>query len=274
MSTQTSNDTVAEPEAPQPVDLKPSSLGDIKPISFAALLRVEMRKQLDTRSGQWLLLAVGIIAVIVLIVTVFVDTGSWSWMTFFNNTSQPLLLLIPVIAILAATSEWSNKTAMTTFALEPRRARVMWAKVITSLVLGMGLLLFIFLLAAPMSWIGSQVQGVDANFEINTWFVWGFFAAMAISMLLGSAFGLALMNAPVAIVSYFIFPTLLTVAGFLITSIQEFMSWIDINATLTPLILGVEPTGEEWQKIAVSSVVWIVIPLAIGFWRSVKREVK
>lgn len=279
MSTQTSTGTPAEAGREAAVELKQSDLGPIKSIPFTSLLGVEFRKQLDTRSGQWLLIAVAAIAAIVMAVTIFVETGidpaeSWTWMTFFNNTSQPLLALIPIIAILAATSEWSAKTAMTTFALEPRRARVIWAKIISSFVIGMGLLTFIFLLAAPMSWVGSMVNGVDANFEINNWMVLGFFAAMAISMLLGSAFGLVLMNAPVAIVSYFILPTLLTLVGFLITSLATFMSWIDVNSAILPLIMGMEPTSEEWQKIAVSSVIWIVIPIAIGFWRSMKREVK
>ena len=44
-------------------------------------------------------------------------------------------LLLPVMGILLVTSEWSQRTDMTTFALEPHRSRVIMAKLVTGVVL-------------------------------------------------------------------------------------------------------------------------------------------
>jgi len=44
-----------------------------------------------------------------------------------------LTILLPVVSILTLTSEWSQRTALTTFTQEPRRTRVINAKVTVSL---------------------------------------------------------------------------------------------------------------------------------------------
>ena len=46
----------------------------------------------------------------------------------------PMALLLPVMAILSVTSEWSQRSGLTTFTLVPHRGRVIWAKMVVSIV--------------------------------------------------------------------------------------------------------------------------------------------
>ena len=103
-------------------------------IPFTRLVQVEFRKSWDTKASFWLLFAIGavvlaaeLIAAIVLAVNddghTVVDLG-----TFAGVAGFVCELMLPVVAILLVTSEWSQRTAMVTFALEPRRDRVITAK--------------------------------------------------------------------------------------------------------------------------------------------------
>ena len=56
---------------------------------------------------------------------------------FFERTVGTAGVLIPVLGILAVTSEWSQRTAVTTFALVPRRDRVIAAKLLAGLALAL-----------------------------------------------------------------------------------------------------------------------------------------
>ena len=45
-------------------------------------------------------------------------------------------MLLPILGIMAATAEWTQRTGLVTFTLEPRRGRVVLAKALAALVLG------------------------------------------------------------------------------------------------------------------------------------------
>ena len=33
-------------------------------------------------------------------------------------------------------------------------------------------------------------------------------------------------------------------------------------------------TGQDWAQLAVTGTIWLLIPLAFGFWRVLRSEVK
>lgn len=51
-------------------------------------------------------------------------------------------------------------------------------------------------------------------------------------------------------------------------------AWVDVNAALTPLAEGLDLTGTQWAQVGTSGLLWIGIPLVIGIWRVLTREVK
>ena len=57
------------------------------------------------------------------------------------------MLLLPVIGVMAMTSEWTQRTALTTFTLSPRRVRVQLAKFVSAIVLSVVVLTATALLA-------------------------------------------------------------------------------------------------------------------------------
>ena len=47
-----------------------------------------------------------------------------SFVSFLQGMNTPMGILLPVLGVLSITSEWSQRTAMVTFTLEPSRMRV------------------------------------------------------------------------------------------------------------------------------------------------------
>lgn len=250
------------------------SNGPITPVPFSRVVRVEMRKQTDTLAGRWFLLAIAAVTAVVIVAMLLAADTLPTWMELLQVTTTPLSILLPVLAIMAATSEWSQRTAMTTFTLEPRRGRTVAAKVLSSLLFGLCVFALAVVLAAAAELAGSALRGTEADWGLDGWVVGGMLALLVIGLLQGSAFGFALLNTPAAIVAYLVLPTAMSVAGALVPSWRDALAWVDVNQTLTPFLMGVEPSGQQWQQLAVSLVIWLVLPMALGVWRVLHREVK
>ena len=58
-----------------------------------------------------------------------------TYTSYLGFAAIGLTILLPVVSILTLTSEWSQRTALTTFTQEPRRMRVINAKIAVSLML-------------------------------------------------------------------------------------------------------------------------------------------
>ncbi len=106
-------------------------------IPFTRVLGVELTKIFDTRSGFWLTAGIGISALLATAaVILFVPDASLTYDTFGAAIGIPMVVLLPVMAILSVTSEWSQRSGLTTFTLVPNRARVIMAKMIVAITVG------------------------------------------------------------------------------------------------------------------------------------------
>ena len=109
------------------------------PIPFPRLVRVEWAKATDTRAARWLLALVALSTAGMMLVPVLAPTSfDQTYASYLRVAALGLTILLPVVAILMLTGEWSQRTAFTTFTQEPRRLRVVNAKLAASLVLGSG----------------------------------------------------------------------------------------------------------------------------------------
>ena len=118
----------------------PANRAPIRPQRLFTLLTVELRKLVDTRSGKAVLgigLAIPLIALGWLLYRASGDVVSWR---YFSQIAPVLGLTIPLIGLFAMTSEWTQRTALTTFTLSPRRGRVLGAKFVAALLLSMAVL--------------------------------------------------------------------------------------------------------------------------------------
>ncbi|WP_413449991.1 ABC transporter permease [Georgenia phoenicis] len=242
-------------------------------VPFGRLTLVELRKQLDTRAGVWLLgvivlLNAGLIALVLF--TGEPELRTWQELTMASSLAQ--MLLLPLIGIMAATGEWSQRTALTTFTLEPRRTRVNAAKIVSAVALGLAVMVAALLAGAFFNVIG--MVALDGN---GSWAMeWSLLGGMLLSLLLligqGVAFGLALLSTPIAIVAYLALPTVWTVLTMLVSALQGPAEWLSLDSAMGPLMEGAM-TATAWAQLGTSALVWIGVPLAVGLWRTARRDV-
>jgi ABC-2 type transport system permease protein len=93
-----------------------------------------------------LLAATAALTVVVAVVACLLFAGrDRTLLNFLAVSLMPASLVIPVAGILLVTSEWSQRTALITFALVPVRSRVVAAK----LIAGIALVAIAFASASP-----------------------------------------------------------------------------------------------------------------------------
>ncbi|MDO4918046.1 hypothetical protein [Kocuria sp.] len=244
-------------------------------LPFTTLLRVELRKQVDTRAGRGLLIAIGVLTVLVL--------GGFMWAAresgaplslLFDLTTTPQGLLLPVLGIITACNEWSQRTALITFTQEPRRLRVVLAKLLSAVVLGTVAVLLAWVLALVAFLVLAAITGQPLTPDPDWGQLAGGWLTQMLVVLQGVAFGLALLSVPLAIVAYFILPVLFTTATMLVPALQDLGAWVDLKVAAAPLAAGVDLTAAQWGQLGTSSLLWIGVPLLIGLWRVLTREVK
>jgi ABC-2 type transport system permease protein len=241
--------------------------------TLAGLVRVEMRKAYDTRAGLWLLITLGLIGAAVALLLMFAGTPEELDFEVFLLTAQlPMGVFLPVLGVVAVTSEWSQRTALTTFTLVPRRSRIVTAKVLALVVIA--------LLAVVSSIVAAALGNVIADVLRDTDGGWGepsLLGRVALFQVLcalsGVGLGMLLLSAPQGIVAYLLLPFLLSTIGSLVAVLQTSVLWLNPLETFTRLI-GEELTGKAWAQIATSFALWALLPLLLGAARIRRREVQ
>jgi ABC-2 type transport system permease protein len=239
--------------------------------TLSRLVLVELRKSTDTRAGRWLIGSLAAVAIAgVVLVLVFAKASDQEFGDFLFTAQLPVGLLLPVLGILSMTSEWSQRTALATFALVPVRTRVLTAKLLGLISLALALVAASVLTAVIATAIASANGGGH----------WGSVAEIiarvmlfqCLAVLTGAGFGLALLNAPGALVAFFLLPSVLSAVVSLISVLQNPATWLDL-VTNTTHLLGDDLSAGVWGRMAVSVAVWGVLPLVVGGWRVVRRDV-
>ena len=236
------------------------------PIPLSRLVAVEARKSFDTRSGFWLLTSIGITALLATIaVVLWAPDSELTYDTFAAAIGFPMAVILPMVAILSVTSEWSQRSGLTTFTLVPHRGRVVAAKAIVAVSIAVVSMVVAMVIGALGNIVGSTIAGVDT--------VWD----DVLGLLMGFMLGVLIRNSPGAIVTYFVWSFVLpTLAALLATSqawFRDLQPWVDFNYAQGFLFNG-GVTGEQWAQVGVTSLVWLVVPLAIGLRMVLRSEVK
>ncbi len=247
-------------------------------VPLGRIVKVELRKMFDTRSGFWLMASIGIIAALAtLSVILFVPDEGITYASFGAAVGFPMAVLLPIMAILAVTGEWSQRTGLITFTLVPHRGQVIWAKVIAAVGVGVVSMLLAFAIGALGNIAGSALNGVDATWDMTFAVFLQIILANILGLLVGFMLGVLIRSTPGAIVAYFVYSLVLPSIFGLLAAFQEWFEdirlWIDFNFAQTPLFEG-DMTGEQWAQLGVSGVIWLVIPMAIGVWAVLRSEVK
>ena len=248
-------------------------------IPFTRLFRVELRKAVDTRAGRWLLgitAGLALVAETIFLWVVAAQDEPASYGDFVAAAAFVCSILLPVLGIMLVTSEWSQRTGMTTFSLEPRRMRIVMAKMLAGVALTLFVIAFALVVGLVCNLLYGALQG-----SIDWTFGWlgflGFLITQTFAMLGGFALACLLLNTSAAIVVFFVYkwvlPGLFALGAALMAWFDKIVDWLDFQSAQNELF-DLPMTGEQWGHLAVSAVIWLLLPLLIGLWRIGHAEVK
>ncbi|HEY4855027.1 MAG TPA: hypothetical protein VII22_29920 [Streptosporangiaceae bacterium] len=253
-----------------PIAVQPAAPTQFSPIPFGRLLRAEWRKTTGTRAARWLLAAVAVITIGGLeIPLLFPHDVTQSRASYLTWAGLGLTRLLPIVLMLAMTAEWSQRTAMTTFTQEPRRARVLAAKILTGMGISLAGAVYAFGLA-ELTVAAARGAGRDITLGWNWTQLAGFAVFILLTSTIGIAFGALLHNTAAAIVTYFALAAAFSLL--MIPALQAVGNWINTGQTYGWVLDG------QWAghgaQIATSTLLTIVLPLTAGLIRTLRREVR
>jgi ABC-2 type transport system permease protein len=247
-------------------------------IPMSRIVGVELRKMFDTRSGFWLMASIGIAALLATGATLlFAPDDQLTQDAFSAAIGFPMAVILPMVAILSVTSEWSQRSGLTTFTLVPRRGRVIGAKMLATLTVAVASMVLAVIVGAVGNVVGSAITGVDTVWDLSFQNFVLIVLGNALGMLAGFMLGVVLRNSPAAIVGYFVIsfvlPTLFMVLANAQAWFKDMWPWVDFNYAQGALFNG-DPSAAEWAHLGVTGLVWLVIPLVVGLKMIMRSEVK
>lgn len=246
----------------------------LRSVPFVRLVRVETRKLVDTRAGRALLIVIGVITagvIALLLRTMPPDGLTFAHLTLASAVPQGFLL--PILGVLAATGEWTQRTGLVTFTLEPRRGRVAAAKLVAAGLVGLSAVGAALVLGALTNVVGMIWFDGDGSWSLPAAQLGGAVVLQLIGVAQGVAFGLALQSSIVAIVAFLVLPTVWSVVGSLVSRLEPLLPWLDLGEATSPLLDGAMK-ATDWAHVGTAALVWLALPYAIGVLRLTRREVK
>lgn len=248
------------------------------PLPMHRLVWVELTKMLDTRSGFWLVAAIGITAAVATAsVIAFAPEETQTYASFSAAVGIPTAILLPMVAILSVTSEWSQRTGLATFTLVPHRGRVLAAKAAVAVGIAVASMAVALGIGALGHLVGAAVTGQGTTWDVGPANLGTIVLANVLGLLMGFTLGVVFRSSPVAIVGYFVFSLVLPNLLFMLGTVQEWFAdvqpWVDFYFSYTFLFEEV-PDAEGWAQIATSGTLWLVLPLLWGTWSALRAEVK
>jgi ABC-2 type transport system permease protein len=251
---------------------------DVDPVPLSRVIKVELRKMFDTRSGFWLMASIVITALLTTIgIIAFAPEADLTYYTFAKAIGFPMTVVLPIIAILSITGEWSQRTGLTTFTLVPHRNRVVAAKAVSSVAVAIASMLFAFVIGAIGNLVGTAITGTDLVWDVSLAEGGNIVLGSLLCLLTGTMLGMLIRSSAGALVAYFVYSLLLpTVAGILASSqewFRELQPWVDLNYAQAALFEGTL-SAEQWANVAVTATTWLVLPAILGLRLVMKSEVK
>jgi hypothetical protein len=251
---------------------------ELRRISFARVVGVELRKMFDTRSGFWLLASVFITAALATgAIILFAPDSALTYDSFAAAIGLPMTVILPVIALLSVTSEWSQRSGLTTFSLVPHRGRVVTAKLVCAVGVGVASMVVAMVVGAIGNLVGTAITGTPLVWDLSAIELALIVLGSVLNMLIGFTLGVIVRSSAGAIVAYFVYSFVLSSLSALLAANQEWyrhlQPWVDFNFAQGALFNGTL-SGEQWANLAVSSVPWLVLPMGLGLWLLRRSEVK
>ena len=254
--------------SPAPITLAKRSA--VRPQRLSTLLTVELRKLVDTPSGKAVLgLGVAIPLAALTWMLIKGTGGDVSW-RYFSQFTPVLGLIIPLIGLFAMTAEWTQRTALTTFTLAPRRGRVLAMKFVAALGLSMVVLAAVIGLTVGATALDGLITGQTPSYEFLGADARGLVIMTALQVTMAAGFGALAAQTAVAVGAFLVAPTLWTAIGPLVFGANA--DWLDVFTAYARL--SSDTPFADLPQTLTAIAVWVVIPTTVGVVRSLRREVK
>ena len=210
-------------------------------------------------------------------VIVFGSAADLTYESFAAAIGFPMAVVLPMIAVLSVTSEWSQRTGLATFTLVAHRGRVIAAKALCAIGVGVVSMLVAAGIGALGNVVGSALAGTETVWNISVGNLAQIVLANVLGMMIGFMLGVLLRSSAAAIVGYFVYSFVLTGLTELLAFNQQWFAdirgWVDFNYSQGSLFEGLVTT-QQWAELGVSGLFWLVIPLAVGVRLVLRSEVK
>ncbi len=247
-------------------------------IPASRVVGVELRKMFDTRSGFWMLMSIAITAVLATgAVILWAPDADLTYDTFAAAIGFPMSVILPMLAILSVSSEWTQRSGLSTFTLIPHRGRVISAKAVATVIVGVASMVVAMAIGALGNIVGTAITGTPTVWNDSIVHLSEIVLANVLGMLIGFTLGVVIRNSAGAIVGYFVFTLVLpTLSGLLAANAawwKDAQAWVDFNFAQGALFNG-DLVARDWAHLATASVIWLVIPLAVGLKLLLRSEVK
>lgn len=246
-----------------------------------ALIRSEIRKVTGTRLAVGLLLAALAIVAIALGFTLWgpdaggveVEGASATVATSADVVSllgitQVLGVFALVLGVVLSTGEYRHRTASTTFLGEPRRGRVITAKVVTAAGVAVAYSAVTLALALALVAAFARSRGAPLPLDGDVWTSVGMTtAAVVVNAVIGVGVGAAVRSQVGTIVSVLVW---LFVGESLVAGLLPSLArWTPFAATNGMTVLDGDPTMGVASAVAVG---YALAAVAAGLWVTERRD--
>lgn len=239
---------------------------------------LDLRGYLDTR-GAALTLSLSALAILViaalggLLQPLLVETGTSELTLTLVAVTLPLMLVLPVIAVVVTAGDWSDRSIQMTLLQRPGRLGVLASKVLTALGLSVAALAVAGGLSVLTTWIGGDLLGEGALLTMEGSSVAMVLAQMGAIVLFAVAMGVLTQSTVLGLLAAIGVPVLVTTASGIALALDSSalttaVRTVDLQSGAMALASG---GGEALDVVPV--LLLVVLPLALGTVRWLRREV-
>jgi ABC-2 type transport system permease protein len=138
---------------------------------------------------------------------------------------------------------------------------------------GVALAMAALILSLTVAIVGTVIAdpGVEGTWSLPPEMLGQAALYASATMIIGLAFGSALLSSAPAIVLYFVLPFSWTMLAS-IPKIEGVARWLDAGRSLGPMSEHVL-SASEWARAGTTLTVWMLLPLVIGAWRISRNEI-
>lgn len=153
----------------------------------------------------------------------------------------------------------------------------MTAKAVAAALVAAAATLVAFTVGAVGNLVGSALAGTSPVWDQSLADVGSFALGNLLLQMVGFTLGALIRTSPGAIVAYmvyaFVAPGLLAFLAFNQEWFRDLRPWVDAKYSQDALLQG-GLAGEQWAHLAVTTVAWLLLPLAAALVKLFRSEVK